>query len=98
MPSFTCVSSLHLPLLATPQLATLKRAAAGDEALDLLSQFKLTELIRYMRQWNGKPSKSRERCARTPEFVAGAQFGSHTELVPHRYRLLNPKSSVTLPP
>ena len=31
-------------------------------------------------------TQSRERCAGTTTFVAGAQFGSGTEPVPHRYR------------
>jgi hypothetical protein len=51
----------------------------------------LTKLIRYMRQWNSKRSKSREIYARATAFVPGAQFGRGTEPVPHQYRSRSPR-------
>jgi hypothetical protein len=44
----------------------------------------LSVLIRYMRQWNSKHSKPGNPM--TTALVAGAQFGSSAELVPHPCR------------
>jgi hypothetical protein len=57
-----------------------QRYCRGASCLRCLNS--IAELIRYMRQWNSRLSRLRQRSAKTIAFVVEVQFGSGTELVP----------------
>src|ERR1700676_3844558 len=56
----------------------------------LAVSIQVTELIRYMRQRYSRAFQV-GATTRTTTFVAVAQFGSPTELVPHQYRTRSPQ-------